>query len=163
MSPVSSFTVRSASAWNASSAGDGRVSGTRTRPSVSLVADVLDRLVGDLFDVEDEWRQVRGAHPRSRTIGWLAERLEDILAHPDMAGLPRKLQNWDTVLRRLTKDDRPSSSSPICCACGERRVAWDEELHYYRYRSCGNLLSLDEHDRLVREQADALEAAGRRG
>ncbi|MFI7632437.1 hypothetical protein [Microbispora rosea] len=155
----------------ASSAGEGRVSGTKVRPSVSPVTDVLDRLVGDLFDVEDEWRGLRGyparqsnggrgAHPRSRTIGWLAERLEDILGHEDMAGLPRKLSNWDRVLRHLAKDDRASTSSPVRCVCGERRVGWDQELGYYVCGGCGTLLSVDEHDRQVREEADAMEAAG---
>ncbi|GIH51645.1 hypothetical protein Mro03_68240 [Microbispora rosea subsp. rosea] len=151
--------------------GEGRVSGTRTRPSVSPVTDVLDKMLGDLFDIEDEWRALRGypgresrggrgAHPRSRTIGWLAERLEDVLAHEDMAGLPRKLSNWDRVLRHLAKDDRASTSSPVRCACGERAVGWDDEVHYYRCRSCGTQLNQDEHDRQAREEADAMEAAG---
>ncbi|MEV7808953.1 hypothetical protein AB0O28_38980 [Microbispora sp. NPDC088329] len=144
------------------------MSGTETRPSVSPVTDVLDRLVGDLFDVEDEWRQLRGypgrpsngggAHHHSRTIGWLAERLEDILAHEQMAGLPRMLHNWDRVLRHLAKDDRASTSSPVRCACGERNVGWDQELPYYRCRSCGTLLNPDEHDHQVQEQVDAVEA-----
>lgn len=151
--------------------GEGRVSGTKTTPSVSPTADILDRLVGDLFDVEDEWRAergypprqshgARGAHPRSRTIGWLAERLEEILAHPDFVALPRRVHNWERVLRRLAKDDRAASTSPVRCSCGERRIAWDTDLHYYRCRSCGTLWNVDEHDRLIQEQADAAETAG---
>ncbi|OPG13657.1 hypothetical protein B1L11_06630 [Microbispora sp. GKU 823] len=155
--------------------GDGRVSGSKTSGSVSPAADILDRLVGDLFDVEDEWRSLRGyqprpttpvgprgSHPRSRTIGWLADHLADILAHEDMTGLPRKVFNWERILRHLNKDARPSTSSPIRCprpTCGERRVAWDDERHYYACGACGNIIYETEHDEHEREQAEAADLA----
>jgi hypothetical protein len=91
----------------------------------------------------------RGAHPRSRTIGWLAERLADVLAHPDNVELPRRIYNWETVLRHLNKDDRDSTRSPIRCTrpdCGERRLGWDDEHHYYVCGACGHILYQDEHD-----------------
>ncbi|GAA0402863.1 hypothetical protein GCM10009530_63540 [Microbispora corallina] len=154
---------------------DGKVSGSKTTSSVSPVADILDRMLGDLLDAEDEWRQLRGyasrppaqrgprgSHPRSRTIGWLADHLADMLAHPDFLQLPRTIYRWERVLRHLTKDDRTSPSSPIRCprpTCGERRVSWDDERHYYACGACGNVLYQDEHDQHEREQAEAAEAA----
>ncbi|MBP2704431.1 hypothetical protein JOL79_11460 [Microbispora sp. RL4-1S] len=154
---------------------DGKVSGSKTTPSVSPVADILDRLLGDLFDTEDEWRQLRGyaprppatrgprgSHPRSKTIGWLAEHLADILAHPDFLELPRTIYRWERVLRHLNKDQRPSPSSPIRCprpSCGERRITWDDEHHYYTCGACGQIIYEHEHDQYEHDQADAVETA----
>ncbi|MFI7630241.1 hypothetical protein [Microbispora rosea] len=155
--------------------GDGKVSGSKTSGSVSPAADILDRLLGDLFDTEDEWRHLRGyparpttpagprgAHARTRTISWLADHLTDILAHEDMTGLPRKVFNWERVLRHLSKDARASTSSPIRCprpTCGERRITWDDEHHYYTCQACGQVIYEHEHDDHEREQAEAADLA----
>src|SRR5690606_21223373 len=82
---------------------DAPVTGSRGTSSVSPAMDILDKLLGDLFEIEDAWRALRGypprpaargprgAHARTRTIGWIAEHLDDILAHPDMVDLPARV------------------------------------------------------------------------
>lgn len=157
--------------------GNGKISGSKTTPSISPTADILDRMLGDLFDLEDEYRQARayparvgsgknsgprGAHPRTKTISWLAAHIPGILELPDFIDLPRTVFNWERVLRRLNKDSRAAINSPIRCpgkSCGERRVKWDDEHHYYLCGACGNVLYQDEHDRHEEEQADAAEVA----
>ena len=151
--------------------GDGRVTGSKGAPSPSPAADVHDALVGWLFDTEDNWREAcgyaprttgqrgpRGAHPRSASIAWLADHLPAMLAHPDMIELPATIYRWEKVLRHLTKDDRATGSSKIRCprsTCGERRVTWDDERHYYTCQACGNIIYEGEHDQHERDQADA--------
>lgn len=150
----------------------GRVTGSKTTPSVSPLGEILDKLLGDLFEIEDTWRRLRGyaprpafkgrgAHPRSRTIAWIAEHLDGILAHPGMTWVPGKLLAWGRVLRRLAKDDPLTVLSPIRCpspTCGERRIRWDEERGYYVCGACQRILYEHEHDEYAREQAAALEA-----
>lgn len=157
-------------------ASEAKVSVSKSKPSLSPIADLLDRMLGDLLDVEDEWREAcgyaprdareqRGTHRRSRTIGWLNDHLEAVLAHEDMTGFARTVFNWETVLRKMAKDDPASNRSPVRCprvSCGERRVSWDPESRYYRCGACGNLLNEAEHDRKEleeRELADAVEKA----
>lgn len=150
--------------------GDARVSGSKDRPGISPTAVLIDRMLGDLFDAEDEWRQhrgyaprtmrhQRGSHPRSRTIWWLGERLDDLLAHPDMASFARTVLNWETILRKTAKDDPAGGKTPVRCTrktCGERRVAWDEESRKFQCGACGNLINQKELDRQEHEEIEEL-------
>jgi DNA-directed RNA polymerase subunit RPC12/RpoP len=138
------------------------VSGSKARPSTSPTGDLLDKMLGSLLDAEDEWRQTcgyaprdfreqRGNHRRSRTIGWLAEHLDALLADPDMVPFYRTVLNWETVLRKAAKDDA-GKTNIRCTKCSQRRVSWDEESRHYRCGSCSTLISQKEHDRQEHEE-----------
>lgn len=131
---------------------EGRVSGSRGSGSPSATADILDKLYGDLTDVEDEWRQRwgfaprthrshRGAHPRSRCIGWLSEQLDGILAAEEHVPFAAQVLNWEVLLRNLLKEDPVGSKSPIRCPhCAERRVVRQKE-GYWACGTCTMILS----------------------
>lgn len=140
---------------------EGRVSGSRSSGSPSSTADLLDKLYGFLADVEDEWRDTwgytkrtdrihRGAHPRTRRITWLAERLEGILGSEDHVTFGLDVLRWEIVLRERLKEDSVGMKSPIRCprrGCGERRVARKKE-GYWECGGCTLVLS----DQVERQQ-----------
>lgn len=142
---------------------EGRVSGSRGAPSLSPIADALDKLYGFLSDVEDEWRQAceyaprinrthRGAHPRSRTIGWLYERLGDILASDDHIKTGLDILRWETVLRGLAKEEPIGSISPIRCPrCDTYKQVMREQEHHWACKACGRLIP-DGEERELREK-----------
>lgn len=150
---------------------EGRVSGSRRAGSLSPVADILDRLYGDLTDVEDEWRQRwgfasrthrshRGAHPRSRCIGWLSEQLDGILATPDHVEIAAKVLNWEIVLRNLLAEDPVGSKSPARCGrCSERRIVRQRE-GYWQCGACTTIYSDAVERQLRHDQGVELESAG---
>lgn len=133
---------------------EGRVSGSRSSGSPSSTADLLDKLYGFLTDVEDEWRDTwgyarrtdrihRGAHPRTRRITWLSDRLEGILGSEDHVKFGLDVLRWEVVLRDRLKEDSVGLKSPIRCprrGCGERRVVRKKD-GYWECGACSNVLS----------------------
>lgn len=83
-----------------------RVSGSRPKPAVSPVGELLEKLTGGLLDFEDRARVwlragprpsgVRSAVARSRAVGWLSEsgRLESVLVREDLVGLVDFVLSW---------------------------------------------------------------------
>jgi len=131
---------------------EGRVSGSRSSGSPSPTADLLDKLYGFLADVEDEWRDTwgyaprtdrvhRGAHPRSRRIAWLSERLEGILGSEEHVKFGLEVLRWEVVLREQMREDSVGTKSPIRCPhCSERRVVRQKE-GFWQCGACTMLLS----------------------
>ncbi|MFI7125970.1 hypothetical protein ACIBQ1_09770 [Nonomuraea sp. NPDC050153] len=148
---------------------EGRVSGSRGSASPSPTADALDKLYGFLADVEDEWRGAcgyaprinrthRGAHPRSRTIGWLSEHLNNLLADEDHIKSGLDILRWETVLRALAKEEPVGSVSPIRCPrCATLRQVVREQEHHWACRSCGRLIPDWEERELRDKQGRELE------
>jgi hypothetical protein len=142
---------------------EGRVSGSKGAPSPSPTADALDKLYGFLADVEDEWRHTcdyaprvnrthRGAHPRSRTIGWLSERLGDILADDDHIKTGLDILRWEIVLRALANEEPIGSTSPIRCPrCATYKQVMREQEHHWACKACGRLIP-DREERELREK-----------
>lgn len=131
-----------------------RVSGSRGSGSPSSTADILDKLYGFLADVEDEWRDTwgytrrtdrvhRGAHPRTRRIMWLSDRMEGILAAEDHVKFGLDVLRWEVVLREKLKEDSVGTRSPIRCprpGCSERRVV-RQKAGYWQCGACAMVLS----------------------
>lgn len=142
---------------------EGRVSGSRGAASPSPIADTLDRLYGFLADVEDEWRHAcgyaqrinrthRGAHPRSRTIGWLSEHLGNLLADEDHVKSGLDILRWETVLRALAKEEPVGSVSPIRCPrCSTYKQVMREQEHHWACKACGRLIP-DAEERELRDK-----------
>lgn len=150
---------------------EGRVSGSRGSGTPSPTADLLDNLYGFLADVEDEWRDTwgysprtdrvhRGAHPRTRRITWLSERLEGILAAEQHVTFGIGVLRWEVVLREKLKEDSVGTRSPIRCPkCSERRVVRQRE-GYWQCGSCTMMLSDPVERQQRHDQGVELETAG---
>jgi len=142
---------------------DGRVSGSRSSASPSPIADTLDKLYGFLSDLEDEWRGAcgyaprvnrthRGAHPRSRTIGWLSEHLANLLADEDHIKSGLDILRWETVLRTLAKEEPVGTVSPIRCPrCSTYKQVVREQEHHWACKACGRLIP-DWEERELRDK-----------
>lgn len=108
-----------------------------TTPSVDPRVDELDALYRDLTAAEDWWRGVRGysarpymgekgeqplhagSHPRSMTLSWLGERIDQILLHPDCGKFGLQLLVWQRRLRELTHSAPiPRRRAAHCPECG---------------------------------------------
>lgn len=147
---------------------EGRVSGSRTSGSPSPTADLLDKLYGDLTDVEDEWRQRwgfaprthrahRGADPRSRCVAWLSERLDGILAAPEHVPFAARVLNWEVVLRNRLAEDPVGSKSPARCThCDARRIVRQRE-GYWQCGECTTIYSDAVERQLRHDQGVELE------
>lgn len=125
-----------------------RVSGSRPKPAVSPVGDLLEKLTGGLLDFEGRARVwlgagsrpsgVRSAVARSRAVGWLTEsgRLESVLVREELVGLVDFALSWRLVLERMVGDE-PPSWTPARCRCGERSFRWDAGAGFYVCAACG--------------------------
>lgn len=152
---------------------DGRVSGSRDSGSPSSSADLLDRLYGFLADVEDEWRDTwgytkradrvhRGAHPRTRRITWLSERMEGVLAAEDHIRFGLDILRWEIVLRARLKEDDVGTKSPIRCPrCAERGRVVRQKEGYWSCGACTMLISGPYERQLRHDQGVELEATGK--
>ncbi|MFI6497153.1 hypothetical protein [Nonomuraea typhae] len=141
-----------------------RVSGSRPKPAVSPVGELLEKLTGGLLDFEDlarEWLRAgprlggaRSAVARSRAVGWLSEsgRLESVLVREDLAGLVDFVLSWRTVLERMVGDE-PPAWTPARCRCGERRFNWDVKAGFYVCAACGVHVSEGEASARAEEEA----------
>ncbi|TMS00158.1 hypothetical protein [Nonomuraea basaltis] len=142
---------------------EGRVSGSKGAPSPSPIGDALDKLYGFLSDLEDEWRQTcgyaqrvnrthRGAHPRSRTIGWLSEHLGNLLADDDHIKSGLDILRWEIVLRALADEEPIGSVSPIRCPrCAIYKQVMREQEHHWACKACGRLIP-DWEERELRDK-----------
>lgn len=134
-----------------------RVSGSRPKPAVSPVAELLDDLVGDLLRFEDGHRRAvrwparsalgRGADVRSRSVSYLVDHLEGVLAHAELVGLVDVALGW---LRRLSEEP---GWSPARCRCGERVLNWDAQVGFFVCSACGRHVSQVEERGLVADEA----------
>ncbi|MEU1880864.1 TFIIB-type zinc finger domain-containing protein [Streptosporangium sp. NPDC020072] len=116
------------------------------------MGDLLEKLTGELLDVEDQaraWLKAgarlggsRSAVARSRAVGWLTEsgRLESILVREDLVGLMDFALSWRTVLERMAGDE-PPAWTPARCRCGERSFRWDAAAGFYVCTTCGTHVS----------------------
>ncbi|MGW5160941.1 hypothetical protein ACWEPN_36205 [Nonomuraea wenchangensis] len=86
-----------------------RVSGSRPKPVVSPVGELLEKLTGGLLEFED----------RARV--WRA------LVREDLVGLVDFVLSWRMVLERLAGDE-PPERTPTRCRCGERRYRVEKEV-----------------------------------
>ncbi|MFI6889172.1 hypothetical protein [Streptosporangium canum] len=134
-----------------------RVSGSRPKPAVSPVAELLDDLVGDLLKVEDGHRRAvrwparvslgRGADVRSRSVAYLVDHLDGVLAREELVGLVDVALTW---LRRLSEEP---GWSPARCRCGERVLNWDAQVGFFVCSACGRHVSQVEERGLVADEA----------
>lgn len=136
-----------------------RVSGSRPKPPMSPVGELLDDLVGDLLEFEDGHRAAmrwparagvgRGADVRSRSVSYLVDHLPGVLAREELVGLVDVSLNW---LRRLSEEP---GWSPARCRCGERVLNWDAKAGFFICSACGRHVSQVEERGLVAEEAGA--------
>ncbi|NRQ31308.1 hypothetical protein HII36_05575 [Nonomuraea sp. NN258] len=131
-----------------------RVSGSRPKPAVSPVGELLEKLTGGLLDFEDRARVwlgsgsgsrmmgARSAVARSRAVGWLVEsgRLESVLAAGELVGLVEFALSWRLLLERMAGDE-PPAWTPARCSCGERRFHWEVKAGFYVCAACGTHVS----------------------
>lgn len=141
-----------------------RVSGSRPRPDVSPVGDLLEKLTGELLDFEDEARAWLGVAPRmvgarsavarSRAVAWLTEsgRLESVLVAEDLVGLVDFALSRRLLLERVVGDE-PPAWTPARCRCGDRNLRWDAKAGFYVCAACGTHVSEVEASALVESEA----------
>lgn len=134
---------------------------------------LLDSLYSFLADVEDEWRDTwgytartdrvhRGAHPRTRRITWLSERLESVLAAEDHVTFGLDVLRWEVVLRGRLKEDDVGTKSPIRCPrCAERARVVRHKEGYWQCGACTMLISNAYERKLRHDQGVELEATGK--
>ncbi|MFG3438357.1 hypothetical protein ACGF0J_14030 [Nonomuraea sp. NPDC047897] len=141
-----------------------RVSGSRPKPDVSPVGDLLEKLTGGLLEFEDRaraWLEVaprmvgsRSAVARSRAVAWLTEsgRLESVLVCEDLVGLVDFALSWRMLLERVAGDE-PPVWTPARCSCGERSFRWDARAGFYVCAACGTHVSEREASARVESEA----------
>ncbi|MEV1003462.1 TFIIB-type zinc ribbon-containing protein [Nonomuraea sp. NPDC050202] len=153
-----------------------RVKGTRPHGSMSREAEIVHTLTGELLALRRDVGERLGLadHPpagrsgvvRSRSVTWLVDKLDQVLA---LKGLtvrsavedPDKLVElgpvewalaWESKLRRLV-DDEPGSTPARCPSCGRRQLEWRPRAGYYVCAECGHHVSEQETMELVTEEA----------
>ncbi|WP_433355563.1 TFIIB-type zinc finger domain-containing protein [Microtetraspora malaysiensis] len=139
-----------------------RVSGSRPKPAVSPVGDLLEELTGGLLDFEDRARAwlraperlvgARSAVARSRAVAWLVERLDSVLVREELMGLVDFALSWRMLLERMVGDE-PPAWTPARCGCGERSFRWDVKAGFYVCAACGTHVSEGEASARVEEES----------
>ncbi|MFI9553696.1 hypothetical protein [Nonomuraea endophytica] len=141
-----------------------RVSGSRPKPEMSPDAVLLDELLADLLWYEDQARAVlnyayrpegaRGSAMRSRSVAWLVDHLEPVLAAAPAGprDLVKGVLGWERRLRSMVGDE-PPGWTPARCRCGDRNLHWDRSVGYFVCGACGNHVSGAEERGLVAEEA----------
>lgn len=140
-----------------------RVAGPRT---VSPIIEMLDRLYGEVTDVEDEWRQycgylpvrrsgVRGSHNRSTAIAFISERLDAILAEPEYTEFGHRILKWERLLMAQTKSEPVTRRRPgRCPRCRMVSVLEVGDDDITKCGECGRWMSEEEYQRDVVHGAD---------
>ena len=120
------------------SAASERVSRTGETPSPSPAADDLDELTRMLRDWEDSYRGVRGwdaAPPRgdlasvqTEVIAWLGQRLDQVLAEPDIAEpFGTEVLQWHRGMKHRAKAGVETLRKPLRCPrCRFLTLTWTE-------------------------------------
>ncbi|WP_433426301.1 hypothetical protein ACQP1V_43245 (plasmid) [Microtetraspora malaysiensis] len=139
-----------------------RVSGSRPKPAVSPVGDLLEELTGGLVDFEVRARAwlraaprlvgARSAVARSRAVAWLVERLDSVLVCEDLVGLVEFALSWRVRLERAAGDE-PPAWTPARCSCGERSFRWDAKAGFYVCSACGTHVSEPEAAARVEDES----------
>ncbi|MDL4812802.1 hypothetical protein [Actinomadura opuntiae] len=149
-------------------AGSGEHTSTRraSAPSPSPVTDELDKLYGLLADVERLWREhaghpqrpnrSRGGDARQRTLEYLLEQSDHILANPGSTRFGQGVIAWQVKLQRMSKTDPVVRSRPgRCPRCGWVNVLYLEDgITKCRNGKCGRYLSEEEYLEQVLGAAD---------
>ncbi|MGR6921191.1 hypothetical protein ACU635_43705 [[Actinomadura] parvosata] len=153
-----------------------RVRGTRPHGSLSGEGDVvhtvtgellqLRRTVGERLALADLVPSGRSGVVRSRSVTWLVDKLDQVLAldgltvlssveddeQPVELGVVEWALAWESRLRRLV-DDEPGHTVARCPGCEQRRLDWRPRAGYYVCENCGRHVSEGEAMELVSEEA----------
>ncbi|HLU99153.1 MAG TPA: hypothetical protein VKZ89_20150 [Thermobifida alba] len=144
----------------------GRIRSTKTSPSPSPAADLLDELYGDLCKVETDWREVCGYGPRpargrgasalTTVIAWLGHHLTDILAHPGSVDFGLRVLRWQRRLQAAAKARPPGRRKPAPCPrCDRRTLIFEDDRELVRCENldCNRVMTVDEYDAHAAQQA----------
>ncbi|WP_204078376.1 hypothetical protein [Planotetraspora phitsanulokensis] len=128
------------------------------------MSDLLEAMTGELVDFEDRARTItfaperltgaRSAVARSRSIAWLVERLDSVLAREELTGLVEWSLAHRMKLERLVGDE-PPDWTPARCRCGERSLRWDVQAGFYVCGACEAHVSEAEATGRVDDEAGA--------
>ncbi|WP_188197265.1 hypothetical protein [Nonomuraea sp. SYSU D8015] len=155
-----------------------RVRGTRPHGSLSGEGDVVHTLTGELLrlrrdvgerlELADLVPAGRSGVVRSRSVSWLVDKLDAVLAlegltvvsavnDPEQTvelGVVEWALAWESRLRRLV-DDEPGRTVARCPGCELRRLEWQPRAGYYVCENCGHHVSEAEAMDRVTEEAGA--------
>ncbi|MEU1729131.1 TFIIB-type zinc ribbon-containing protein [Nonomuraea sp. NPDC005692] len=143
--------------------GKGDVVHTVTRELLQLRREVARRL--ELADLAPAGRS---GVVRSRSVTWLVDKLDQVLAldgltmlssveddeDPVELGVVEWALAWESRLRRLV-DDEPGHTVARCPGCDQRSCEWRPQAGYYVCSDCGRHVSEVEERTLVTEEAGA--------
>lgn len=154
-----------------------RIKGTRPRVSMSGEGEVVHTLTGELLtlrkdvgerlELADQLPAGRSGVVRSRSVTWLVDKLDQVLALDGLAvvssveaeerdpvelGVVDWALAWESKLRRLV-DDEPGRTLARCPGCGLRRLEWQPRVGYYVCENCRRHVSEAEAMELVAGEA----------
>lgn len=153
-----------------------RVKGTRPHGSMSGEGDVVHTLTGELLTVRRDVGErleladlVSGGRSgvvRSRSVSWLVDKLDVVLALDGLTvrsavndsdrlvelGPVEWALAWETRLRRLV-DDEPGQTHARCPGCGRRQLEWEPRAGYYVCGECSRHVSEADAMASVTEEA----------
>jgi hypothetical protein len=130
--------------------------------SPSPISDILDKLYGELIEVEDQWRRLRSYPPRPRrardgrarrhSIAFLSGELRDILTSKTYVEFGKRVLAWERLLYTLSRSEPVVRPVPgRCPRCRYKNVlaTRDDGRVQCRRSQCNRLLSQEEYDELV--------------
>jgi DNA-directed RNA polymerase subunit RPC12/RpoP len=114
------------------------------------------------------WCLLGGRVVRSRSVSWLVDKLDAVLALEGLAvrsavddpevlvelGVVEWSLAWESRLRRLV-DDEPGRTPARCPGCGERFLEWSARSGFYVCGECGRHVSEMEERGLVADEVGA--------